>query len=258
MENIKVTIIQSHLLWQDKPGNLRNFQEKIGSINGNTDIIILPEMFSTGFAMEPNMLAEKMDGNSVEWMKKMASAKDALIIGSLIIEENFKFTNRLLAVFPDGNLKYYDKRHLFSLAGENNKYSSGNNRLIIDYKNWKINPLICYDLRFPVWSRNQDDYDVLIYVANWPASRSFHWKILLQARAIENQAYVIGVNRIGLDGNGTPHSGDSCVFDPFGRNICTINPDEEMVKTITLEKPILEKTRKTYPFQADRDKFEIL
>jgi omega-amidase len=257
MEKMKISIIQASIIWQDIPENLKKFQNLIDNIQETTDIIVLPEMFSTGFVMEPEKYAEKMDGRTVSWMKNIATTKDSLIIGSIIINEDHKFTNRLLAVYPDGRVEYYDKRHLFSLAGENKKFSQGNKKLIINYKLWRIEALICYDLRFPVWSRNQDDYDVLIYVANWPASRSFHWKILLQARAIENQSYVIGVNRIGADGNDTPHSGDSCAFDPFGHILSSINPDEEKLETIELEKSTLEKIRKTYPFYNDRDQFKI-
>jgi omega-amidase len=257
MQKLSVTGIQTTLFWKDVAKNLDNFQNKIENIKESTDIIVLPEMFSTGFVMEPEKYAETMDGKSVAWMKKMAKHKNSVIIGSLIIEHDKKYTNRLLAVFPDEKIELYDKRHLFSLAGENKTYSPGDKKLIIDYKSWKISTLICYDLRFPVWSRSQNDYDVLIYVANWPASRSFHWKILLQARAIENQAYVIGVNRIGADGNGTQHSGDSCAFDPFGHNISKMEPDQDITDTVVLDKEILEKNRKSYPFYNDRDKFAI-
>jgi predicted amidohydrolase len=258
MKNLKITCIQTSLLWRDVKGNIENFQDKIDNITEPTDIILLPEMFSTGFAMEPATLAEKMDGSTVSWMKKMAQNKSTLIIGSLIIEYENKYKNRLLTVFPSGEIQFYDKHHLFSLAGENKIYSPGNQKLIIDYKSWKINVLICYDLRFPVWSRNQNNYDVLLYVANWPASRSNHWKILLQARAIENQAYVVGLNRIGPDGNGTPHSGDSCAFDPFGNNIYMAKSNTDCIDTIQIEKDVLEKIRNTYPFHKDSDNFMLI
>ena len=257
MENLKISFIQTNLVWQDIPKNLENFQSKINQITEQPDVIVLPEMFSTGFTMEPSKYAEKMEGKTIDWLKRNALAKNALIIGSLVVEDSGKFLNRLLTVFPDGNIGFYDKRHLFSLAGESNHYTKGDKKLIINYKNWRIHPLICYDLRFPVWSRYQDDYDVLIYVANWPSARSFHWKILLQARAIENQAYVIGVNRIGADGNGTPHTGDSCAFDPFGHNISNMEPNTDMTDTIVLEKDLLEKIRKTYPFFKDSDTYRI-
>lgn len=257
MEKLKITMIQSGILWKDIDGNLKNFGNKINGINETTDIVVLPEMFTTGFVMEPEKYAEKMDGKAVNWMKETAKINNVMLIGSMIIEEDLKFTNRLIVAYPNGETDYYDKRHLFSLAGENRFFTSGNKRLIIDYKSWKINTLICYDLRFPVWSRNQDDYDVLIYVANWPASRSFHWKILLQARAIENQSYIIGVNRIGNDGNNTPHSGDSCAFDPYGKNMCNINPNQEIIETIVLEKEYLNNIRKSFPFHTDKDKFAL-
>jgi predicted amidohydrolase len=257
MENLSITSIQTPLVWQDIDKNLEIFGKKIENIREHTDIIVLPEMFTTGFIMEASKFAEKMDGQSVEWMKRMASIKNAMIIGSLVIEESGKYLNRLLAVHPNGEINFYDKRHLFAMAGENKNYTKGEKNIIISYKNWRIKALICYDLRFPVWSRNTDDYDILIYVANWPATRSFHWKILLQARAIENQAYVVGVNRIGEDGSGLHYSGDSCVFDPLGHKLSTIDPDQEMVETIAFDKATLEKIRLSLPFNADSDCFTI-
>jgi omega-amidase len=254
---LKVTTIQTHLFWEDVQKNLINFELKIKNIDQPIDVIVLPEMFTTGFSMNPSKFAESMDGKTVDWMKKMASARDALILGSIIINDQNKFVNRLLAVYPDGRLEYYDKRHLFAMAGEHKEYTAGDKRLIIDYKGWRINPLICYDLRFPVWSRNLSDYDVQIYVANWPEKRSFHWNILLQARAIENQAYVVGVNRIGEDGNGYAHSGDTCVFDPLGVRISFTNPNEDKVETVILNSDVLEKVRKSLPFMQDGDKFTI-
>jgi omega-amidase len=257
MDKLSVSLIQSDLQWQDIKHNLKSFQQKIDSISVQTDIIVLPEMFSTGFTMEPFKFAETMNGQSVNWMKEMAIRKKSMIIGSLAIKENEAYVNRLFAVFPDGGIEFYDKRHLFALAGENNFYKKGERKNIFTYKTWRINPQICYDLRFPVWSRFQEDYDLMVYVANWPATRSFHWKILLQARAIENQAYVLGVNRIGQDGTGTRHTGDSCAFDPMGHNISTIQPDSEMIDTILLDKQLVEKIRKSFPFSNDRDQFII-
>jgi len=254
---LKITTIQTHLFWEDVQKNLVNFEIKIKNIEERTDVIVLPEMFTTGFSMKPDQFAEKMDGKTVNWMKKMAALKNALMIGSIIIEEDQNFVNRLLAVHPTGEIDYYDKRHLFAMAGEDRNYTAGDERLIINYRDWAINPLICYDLRFPVWSRNLGDYDVQIYIANWPEKRSFHWNVLLQARAIENQAYVIGVNRIGEDGNGYSHSGDTCVFDPLGIRISNTNPNEGNVETVMLEKNKLEKVRKSLPFMQDGDKFTI-
>ncbi|MDF1546287.1 MAG: amidohydrolase [Bacteroidales bacterium] len=255
--NLKVTTIQTNLIWEDVKRNLLNFELKIRNIGEITDIIVLPEMFSTGFSMKPAEFAESMDGESAGWMKKMATLTDALIVGSLIIKENGKFVNRLLAVKPDGAMEYYDKRHLFAIGGEHKEYDAGNKLLIFSYKGWKINPLICYDLRFPVWSRNQNDFDIQIYVANWPEKRSFHWNILLQARAIENQSFVVGVNRIGADGNGYLHSGDTCIFDPMGIRISKTNPNEDSTETVTLDKSLLEQVRKSLPFLQDGDNFTI-
>ncbi len=256
-EILKVTTIQTHLFWEDVQRNLVNFELKIKNITEATDVIVLPEMFTTGFSMKPSQFAEKMDGETIKWMVKMASLRDALVIGSIIVEEEGRFVNRLLAVHSDGKIDYYDKRHLFAMAGEHHDYTAGEKRLIIDYKRWRLNPLICYDLRFPVWSRNLNDYDVQIYVANWPEKRSFHWNVLLQARAIENQAYVIGVNRIGKDGNDYAHSGDTCVFDPLGVRVSFTNPNEDKTETVVLVKEELGKVRKSLPFMQDGDKFTI-
>jgi len=258
MENLHVTLIQSTLFWQDISANLENFQKKIDGIDSKTDIIILPEMFSTGFTMEPQKFAEKPGGKALSWMLNVAAVKSALIIGSIAFKENENYYNRLFAVHPDGKIEAYDKRHLFAMAGENKNYTAGKNKLIVDFKSWKIRPLICYDLRFPVWSRNQDDYDILVYIANWPATRNMHWKVLLQARAIENQAYVIGLNRVGKDGNDFPYSGDSMVYDPLGNLITSIKPDEEKTETICIEKIHLIKIRTALPFLSDKDSFTIL
>jgi len=257
METLKITTIQTNLIWEDIKGNLENFEKKINSIVEQTDVIVLPEMFSTGFSMKPEEFAESMNGSSVAWMRRMADRSGALLIGSLIIEDDGRYVNRLLAVRPDGNIEFYDKRHLFAMAGEDKSYAAGDKRLIVNYKGWNINPLICYDLRFPVWSRNQKDYDIQIYVANWPEKRSFHWNILLQARAIENQAYVVGVNRIGVDGNGYAHSGDTCVFDPQGIRLSKTASNEEKVETVILEKSHLEQVRRMLPFMQDGDNFTV-
>ncbi len=256
-ENLKITTIQTNLFWEDKDKNISNLEQKIKTVNEDTDIIILPEMFSTGFSMLPEQFAEKMSGKTVEWMKQMAYSKSVLLIGSVIIEEDKKYFNRLLALYPNGNIKYYDKRHLFTPGGEHKKYSRGNRAVIIEYKGWRINPLICYDLRFPVWSRSKKNYDVQIYIANWPQKRHNHWTTLLQARSIENQAYVVGVNRIGTDGNGYEHSGDTAVFDPWGEKISTTKANEEKNETLILKKETLLKVRKLLPTLNDADKFEI-
>ncbi len=256
-DNLRITTIQTNLFWEDKDKNISNLEQKIHNINDETDIIVLPEMFSTGFSMSPEMLAETMEGHTVQWMKKMAFSKSVLLIGSVIIKENEKYFNRLLAVYPTGNIEYYDKRHLFTPGGEHGKYSRGSKVLIIKYKGWRINPLICYDLRFPVWSRSRLNYDIQIYVANWPQKRHNHWTTLLQARSIENQAYVVGVNRIGVDGKGYEHSGDTAVFDPWGEKISSTKANEEKNETLVLKKDTLLKVRKFLPTLNDADEFKI-
>jgi predicted amidohydrolase len=245
-------------------------EEKIKSIP-RTEVVVLPEMFSTGFSMKPELLAEKMDGPTVDWMKRVAAEKRAVITGSIMIEENGHYYNRLIWMLPTGQFGYYDKRHLFAYAGEHQHYTAGTRRLIAQVKGWKLNLQVCYDLRFPVWARQKNEpvddglglvekplpeYDVLIYVANWPERRNHAWKTLLQARAIENQCYVVGVNRVGRDGNDIYHSGDSMVVDAMGEVMFT-NADEELIHTITLEKEPLEKIREKLPFLEDRDVFGI-
>ena len=198
---MKVAIIQTALIWENPNANRIQFEEKIRGIEQNVDLIVLPEMFSTGFTMNPETVAETMNGETISWMQTLAKHKNSAITGSLVIVENGKYYNRLVFVLPSGEIKHYDKRHLFSLAGEEKVYTKGKTKLIIEYKGFKICPLICYDLRFPVFSRNVEDYDVLLYVANWPKPRINAWNALLKARAIENMCYVVGVNRIGEDQN---------------------------------------------------------
>ncbi len=255
--NFLISIIQTKLLWEDKAGNLEHFQNKIESIASTTDLIILPEMFTTGFSMSPRPFAEKMDGKTVNWMQKMAKASNAAIAGSLIIEQNGHYLNRLLFVESSGAYQYYDKRHLFAMAGEDQLYSKGEKNVLITYKGWRIRPLICYDLRFPVWSRNTDNYDLLVYVANWPEKRIANWRTLLQARAIENQAFVVGVNRIGFDGNNYSYSGDSAIYNPLGEKISKRKPNEDFVETVSISKKLIENTRKTLPFLDDKDSFIV-
>ncbi len=199
---MKVTIIQTHLAWEDKTANLEHFSAHLSALAEATDLIVLPEMFSTGFSMQPERLAEPMDGPTVQWMRAKAADTNAAMVGSLMVREGDCYYNRLVWMFPDGTLQHYDKRHLFSYGTENEHYTAGTNQLLVNWKGWKICPLICYDLRFPVWSRNTMGYDLLLYVANWPERRSLAWNALLAARAIENQSYTVGVNRIGADGNG--------------------------------------------------------
>ncbi len=254
MENLNITIIQSDLYWEDKEANLHAFSKKIESITEATDLIILPEMFTTGFSMKSKELAETMEGKTVSWMKQMAKEKNCVITGSFICKEN-KYYNRLLWVSPNGVARRYDKKHLFSMGGEDKHYTAGDKRVIVTLKDWRICPLICYDLRFPVFSRNtkRDPYDVLIYVANWPGLRSEAWKTLLLARAIENQCYVAGVNRVGVDGNFVMHPGLSVVIDPKGHPICQTETEKEDIQTVTLVWEELETFRKKFPVLKHAD-----
>jgi omega-amidase len=261
MSTLTITTIQADLAWEDKATNLRRFGEKIDSLKEGAELIVLPEMFSTGFSMNPQALAEKMDGPTIAWMKRTAAQKKAILTGSIIIEEEGHYFNRLIWMLPNGQYGCYDKRHRFAYAGEHDKYSAGNKRLIASVKGWKINLLVCYDLRFPVWSRQQDsstapEYDLIIYVANWPERRIHAWKTLLQARAIENQSYVVGLNRVGNDGNNIWHSGDSMIVDPLGEALYQ-GPKEEDIFTCTLRKEKLEETRTRFPFWRDADRFSI-
>ena len=260
MQDLTITTIQTHLYWQDIDKNLAHFDLKIEEIVGPTDIIILPEMFSTGFTMKPEELAECHGGKAFSWMQKKAFEKQCVVVGSLSVKDESNFYNRLYWVNPDGSYQYYDKRHLFRMGNEHLHYTGGNNKVIIEYKGWKICPLVCYDLRFPVWSRNTkaNSYDILIYVANWPEVRSYPWKQLLVARAIENQVYVVGVNRIGNDGKGIAHSGDSCCINPKGDVMTITKANEDKTETITLSYSFLNEFRKVFPVMLDGDDFEIM
>jgi predicted amidohydrolase len=266
MQDFSITIIQSDLVWENIDKNLELFERKINTINHHSDLIVLPEMFTTGFAVNRTNLAEEVGGKGFLWMKKMAKQKNTAIVGSIAVKENNNYYNRLYWVNPDGNFFQYDKRHLFRMAHEDQFFTAGNKRLIVEYKGWKFCPLICYDLRFPVWSRNKwntehnaykPEYDVQIYVANWPEVRSYPWKKLLVARAIENQCYVAGVNRIGLDGNNISHSGDSAVLNPRGELISNIVSNEEKIETVILSSSYIEEFRKVFPVGKDADAFDL-
>ena len=261
MSTLTITTIQSNLFWEDKAANLHMLEKKINSIEEKTEIMVLPEMFSTGFSMQPELFAEIMDGETVEWMKRISKENGIILTGSIIIEEAGKYFNRLVWMLPNGQYGYYDKRHLFAYGEEDKHYSAGNKRLIASVKGWKINLLICYDLRFPVWARQQanesgPEYDLLIYVANWPEKRSHAWKTLLCARAIENQCYVVGVNRVGSDANSIYYSGNSLVIDPLGQVLYHM-ADEEDVNTLTLSKDKLDEVREKFPFWKDADGFNM-
>lgn len=261
MSSLSVTLIQTALHWEDKTANLQMLEQKINNITEKTHVVVLPEMFSTGFSMRPEALAETMQGETVAWMKRLAGEKRMILTGSLIIEEEGHFYNRLIWMLPNGQYGYYNKRHLFAYANEDQHYSGGNQRFIASVNGWKINLLVCYDLRFPVWARQQYteegfEYDVLICVANWPERRNTAWKTLLQARAIENQCYVVGVNRVGKDGNDNYHSGDSMAVTALGEVLYHKEHDEDIV-TIQLEKEALQAVREKLPFWKDADQFDL-
>jgi omega-amidase len=252
---MKISLIQTLLAWEDPEANRAAFTRMINRI-GETDIIILPEMFATGFTMDPAPVAETMGGETVKWLKYIAAEKDCAITGSLVIKEGSKYYNRLFFVLPDGEVKTYDKRHLFTLAGEDKAYTAGVERIMVDFRGWKICPLVCYDLRFPVFARNTEAYDLLIYVANWPEPRIMAWDTLLKARAIENMSYVAGVNRIGPDINGHNYPGHSQVVDCLGATLLEPSGNEG-VYTIEIDKESLEAARKKFGFLNDRDMFTL-
>ncbi len=270
MSTLTISTIQTNLLWEEKQANLRLLEEKINALQEKTEIVVLPEMFSTGFSMNAEQLAETMDGETMDWMKRISREYRIILTGSIMIREDDKYFNRLIWMLPNGEYGYYDKRHLFAFGEEDKHYSAGNKRLIASVKGWRINLLICYDLRFPVWARqapslpppkeeqtsSAPEYDVLIYVANWPEKRSHAWKTLLCARAIENQCYVVGVNRVGSDANNIYYSGNSLVIDPLGQVLYHM-ADEEDVNTITLSKEKLDEVRERFPFWKDADGFNI-
>ena len=258
MKDLRVTLIQSDIFWADTQKNLEAMSSRISSIQNPTDLILLPEMFTTGFTMNPAEVAEKMDGRTMKWMSAQADASNAAIVGSIVIEENGNYYNRLVWMLPGGMYHTYDKKHLFAMAGEHKSYTSGDEKLIVNYQGWRICPMICYDLRFPVWSRNEDNYDILIYLANWPDKRAYDWKTLLQARAIENQAYVIGVNRIGTDPNGHNYIGNSLVVDPGWKKTMYDAEGSDSDETILLSAEHLNKVRSSLPFLDDRDDFALL
>ena len=264
-KNLTISIIQTELHWEKKESNLKHFDLKIDQIT-STDLILFPEMFNTGFSMNSAALCETMEGSTIDWMRKKASKKNAIVCGSLIVEENSKYYNRLIWMRPDGSFEVYDKRHLFRMADEEKYFSQGNKRLIVELKGWKIFPQICYDLRFPVYSRNnfkiegndvQAEYDLAFYIANWPSARVSAWSTLLRARAIENQAYVVGVNRIGDDGNEIAYNGQSAVIDAKGNTIKDAGESETIIN-VSLSKNELEDFREKFPVGMDRDGFELI
>lgn len=258
MQDLTVTLMQSKLAWEQPSVNRAHFDELLAAMGRQTDLVVLPEMFTTGFTMNAAPLAETMDGPTQEWLRLRAQKYGCALTGSVIIEENGRYFNRLFFALPDGALHWYDKRHLFRMAGEEKVYSAGDRRLVVEMKGWRICPFVCYDLRFPVWMRNTPDlnYDLIVIVANWPAKRAAHWNALLPARAIENQSWLAAVNRVGADGHGYDHAGDSAVYDPLGRELWR-RTNAEAVASITLSHELLQTYRRDFPVWKDADRFEL-
>lgn len=257
-EKLRISMVQSHITWEDREENLCYYGELLRRVSGRTDIAVLPETFTTGFSMEVEKLADTMDGITIPTVKEWARKYKLAVVGSFIACEDGKYYNRAFFITPEGDTHFYDKRHLFCMAGEDEHFTSGDKRVIVRYKDWNICLQVCYDLRFPVWVRNvNNEYDVLIYVANWPEARKRAWKSLLQARAIENMAYVCGVNRVGVDGKGFTYRGDSMVFSPKGKKLADAGKREEITRTCTLDKIELEEFRTKFPAWKDADTFSI-
>lgn len=262
MDQLTITLVQTTLHWENPEANRAMLEEKIAGIT-KTDVIVLPEMFTTGFTMNAASMAEPMNFHTHKWMKNMATKTGALVLGSVIVKEADQFFNRMIWMEPTGEFKTYDKRHLFRMAHEHETFSAGSSRLVAQWKGWKICPLVCYDLRFPVWSRNRFnkqtqslDYDLLVYVANWPAARSAHWQALLKARAIENQSFVVGVNRVGRDGKGVLYDGHSVIINPKGETLIE-SIGEDSIQTLELQKQELTEWRTKFPAYLDADEFTI-
>lgn len=254
---LKVALIQSDLIWENPKENRNHFEEKISSISEEIDLIVLPEMFTTGFSMNPEQIAETMQGETVKWMQQLAKKRQCALTGSIIITETNQYYNRLLFVHPSGKIEYYNKKHTFTLAGEDKVYTAGNEKLMVNYQGWKICPLICYDLRFPVWARNVEQYDLLLYVASWPKPRIEAWDTLLKARAIENMSFTIGVNRVGVDANDYEYIGNTVCYDTLGNCLAKNNDGEETVLIVTLDKEKQIETRARFQFLEDKDQFII-
>jgi predicted amidohydrolase len=255
---MRISIVQTSLIWENIEANLRNFSEKLAPLAGKTDLVVLPEMFTTGFTMNATGLAEGMDGVTVRWMRETAAQLSSAVAGSFICREAGLNRNRLVFMFPDGHYEFYDKRHLFTLAGEHEVFSPGSRKLMLEWMGFRIRPMICYDLRFPVWSRNEasDAYDLMLYVANWSSRRSQHWRSLLPARAVENQSYLVGVNIVGRDGHDLEYSGDSCVIDYSGQQLASLSSCEAVV-TVSVSLQELHDYRARLPFLNDADQFLI-
>jgi len=257
-DKLKISLIQTDIVWENIDANISHFSDMLSRVDNDTDIVVLPEMFSTGFTMHAIKLAEEFDDKTVTWMKKSAAAYNFIITGSMIFSFNNRIFNRLIWMNPSGSLSSYDKRHLFRMGMENKHYSPGNSKLIIDFGSWKICPLICYDLRFPVWSRNTEGYDLLIYVANWPSVRTLVWNTLLRARAIENQCYVAAVNRVGKDGEGIEYTGESMILDPNGDLLSGPAENREVIISYSISLDLLNDFRRKFPVANDADNFKLI
>jgi predicted amidohydrolase len=255
--HLRVTLVQTEIAWQDPAANRRGLAAHFRGLAGHTDLVVLPEMFSTGFSMDAKSLAEDMAGPTVGWMREEAAALGVAITGSLIARDGGRCYNRLVWAHPDGRVEHYDKRHLFRMAKEEQHYCAGDRRLVVEIKGWRVCPMVCYDLRFPVWSRNREDYDLLLYVANWPARRAHAWSTLLRARAIENLCYVVGVNRVGKDGNGASYAGDSVAIDFLGQAMID-GGGGDRVETAVLDLESLQAYRRDFPAQLDADRFDLV
>ncbi len=257
MQNLTITLVQTPLEWQNPAANRAHFQTELAALKGKTDLIILPEMFTSGFSMQPELVAEQMSGETLSWLKTLAQELNAAICGSMVIQHNTEYRNRFLFVTPDGVVSHYDKHHLFRMGNEHQHYAAGTERQLIAYKGWRILPEVCYDLRFPVWSRNRNDYDLAIYVANWPAPRRNAWRTLLMARAIENQCFIAGVNRTGTDGNELNYAGDSMLVNPLGEPQLDLADAQFRIASTTLIGDDLQRFRESFPAWQDADSFTL-
>jgi predicted amidohydrolase len=256
MKALRIALVQMELAWEQEEENLSRAEELL-TANPGADLYVLPEMFSTGFSMRPEQFAVSMDGQAVQRMKDWAARLDAAVAGSLMMRQKDGFVNRFLFVLPDGSLEYYDKKHLFSLGSEHRHYQPGNTQTIVEWRDWRIALYVCYDLRFPEWCRNRNDAHLALFTANWPDTRIKHWDILLPARAVENQLFVAGVNRVGLDGNGVAHSGHSALYDYSGITLCRAQDGEETVLTASLDPDALKLYRRQLPFLKDAHAFHF-
>ncbi|WP_220429236.1 amidohydrolase [Tenuifilum thalassicum] len=257
-KGMQIAVIQSDLHWENSTRNFEQFESILAEIKNGTHLVLLPEMFTTGFSMNPEKLAEKYPGKTVEWMVLQAKKHGFAIVGSHIAEHQGKFYNRMVFAHPTGKIDIYDKRHLFRMANEDKHYTAGENRVVVEYLGWRIMLAVCYDLRFPVWLRNQNDYDLMLLVANFPERRRYAWNSLLVARAIENQAYIAACNRVGTDGNGFNHTGDSQILDPMGQLIALAKPNRKEIIYADIDLEHLNRIREGFPVHLDADRFKII